>query len=86
MTAGKYADHKFTKQELEAQGVWRRSESQRSEIVQALKSCDHYMSREDMHKRLDRRMNAIERMQKRAKELFPEVDQSFTIATMEIAL
>ena len=86
MKAGKYAGHKFIKQELEAQKIWRRSDKQRSEIVEALKSCNHFMSREDMHKRLDRRMDTIERMQKRAKELFPEVEESFTIATMEIAL
>ncbi len=84
MKTGKYVGHKFTKQELEAQRVWRRSDRQRSEIVEALKSCNHFMSRKAMHKRLDRRMDAIERMQKRAKELFPEVDESFTIATMKL--
>ena len=84
--AGKFVGHKFSKQERDAQRIWRRSESERSDIVQALKSCDHYMSRENMHKRLDRRMNAIERAQERARSLFPEVDESFTIATMEISL
>lgn len=86
MKAGKYAKHKFTNQELEAQRIWRRADKQRSEIVNALKSCNHYMSREDMHKRLDRRLNTIERMRNKAKGLFPEVAESFTIATMEIAL
>jgi len=86
MKAGKYVGHKFTKQELEAQRIWRRASGQRSDIVNALKSCSHYMSRKAMHIRLDRRLDAIEKMESRAKEMFPEVSDSFTIATMEIAL
>ena len=86
MKAGKYVGHKFTKQEREAQRIMRRADKQQSEIVQALKSCNFYMSREEMHKRMDRRMDAIEKMRSRARELFPEVEESFTIATMEIAL
>ena len=86
MRKTKWASHKFTADEKKAQRLWRRSESQRSDIVEALKSCDHYMSREDMHKRLDRRMDAIEKMQSRAREMFPEVKESFTMATMTVTI
>jgi hypothetical protein len=79
MKKTKWVDHKFTKDEKRAQGIWRRAEKQRSEIVQALKSCDHYMSREDMHKRLDRRLDAIEKMKHRARDIFPEISESFTM-------
>lgn len=85
MKAGKYANHKFNKQELNAQRIWRQADGQQSEIVNALKSCDFYMSREDMHKRLDRRLNTIKRIRNRAEGLFPDVAESFTIASMEIA-
>jgi len=80
----KWATHHFTKPEREAQKVWRRADKQLSEIVQALKSCDHYMSREDMHKRLDRRLDSIERMQTKAQGMFPDVRDSFTMATMSL--
>lgn len=86
MKAGKYVGHKFTKQERDAQKIWRRADSQQLEIVNALKSCNFYMSREDMHKRLDRRLDTIEKMRNRAKAMFPDVDESFTIATMEMSL
>ncbi len=86
MKAGKYVGHKFTKQELEARKIWLLANKQQSEIVEALKSCDFYMSREAMHKRLDRRMDTIERMRGRAKSLFSDVAESHIIGTMEIAL
>ena len=86
MKQTKWANHEFTAQERQARGKWRRAQEQRSDIVNALKSCDHYMSREDMHKRLDRRLDTMERMQNSARELFPEVGESFTIATIAITV
>jgi len=86
MKAGKYAKHKFTKQEREARLIWKRANKQQFEIIEALKSIDFYMSRKAMHKRLDRRMDTIERMRNRAEKLFPDVAESHIIATMEIAL
>ncbi len=85
MKKTKWATHKFTARESAARAKYRRAEEQRSDIVEALKSCDHYMSREAMHKRLDRRLDTIERMQASAKELFSEVGESFTVATMTIS-
>ncbi len=86
MKKTKWADHKFTRQERDARAKWRRADGQRSQIVNALMSCDHYMSRGDMHKRLDRRLDVIEKTQASARELFPEVGESFTIASMTISV
>lgn len=86
MKPGKYVGHKFTKQELDAQRIWKRANKQQFEIIEALKSCDFYMSREAMHKRLDRRMDTIEKMRNRAEGMFPDVAESFIIATMEMSL
>lgn len=86
MKAGKYADQKFTSDQAKARRIWQRTRKQRSEIVEALKSCDFYMTREQMHTRLDRRLDAIDRQQSKAKDLFPDVDESFTIAYMTISV
>jgi len=81
MKQTKWANRKFTPAEKKARAMWRQALKEKSEIVQALKSCDHYMTREDMHKRLDRRLDAIKRRQVKATETFPEVGESFTVAT-----
>ena len=86
MRKTKWASHKFSADETNARHIWRRAEIERSEIVQALKSCDHFMSRDDMHKRLDRRLDAIERSMTRAQSIFPDVEESFTVAKMTVTL
>ena len=84
MKTTKWADHKFSQQELHAQKIWRRCQTQRSELNDALKIINWGSNRDDLHTALDRRLNAIEKGEVRATLEFPEVGQSFTIATMQI--
>ena len=86
MKATKWVTHKLSASEKKAQAIWRRSTSQHTAIVEALMSCDHCMTRDAMHKRLDRRLDAIERQQDTARKLFPEVAQSFTMYTDTITI
>lgn len=86
MKKTKWVKHKFSKDELAAQKIWRRATGEHTKLVEALMSCDHYMSRDDMHKRLDRRLDAIDRGKDRAAKMFPDVSESFTMATGTISL
>jgi hypothetical protein len=86
MKETKWVKHKLSDNEKKAQAIWRRAEKERGELVDALKSCDYFMGREGMHKRLDRRLDAIERSKARAAEMFPEVEESFTMFTGTITL
>ena len=86
MKPGKYAGHKFTKDQKTAQRLWRLSDSELSEINEALKICNWGSTRKQLHDRLDRRLDAIEKRNDKAKALFPDVDESFTIASMTISL
>ncbi len=86
MRPGKYLNHKFTPEQKKARWLWRRSDKESLAINDALMVITWDSPREELHARLDRRLDAIEKRRTRAKELFPEVDESFTIATMEMAL
>jgi len=86
MKPTKWTKRKLTQSELSAQKLWRNATGQRSKIVEALMSCDHYMNRDAMHKRLDRRLDAIERQEAKATSRFPEVEESFTMFTDTIVI
>ena len=86
MRQTKWATHKFTKDEKRAQSIWRRCDQERLEINQALKIITWDASRKELHARLDRRLDTIEKGQARAQEMFPQVGESFTVAKMTIGL
>ncbi len=86
MKAGKYVDHKFTQDQKKARMLWRLSNKEICEINDALKIITWGSTRKAMHDRLDRRLDTIEKRQASAKALFSDVENSFTIATMDIAL
>ena len=86
MKPGKYVNHKFTKDQKRARMIWRRVDKELLAIDAALMVIPIVSDRKQLHARLDRRLDAIERGYTRAKALFPDVSESFTIASMEITL
>ena len=86
LTPGKYKDTKFTVTQERARRIWQRSDKYLHEIMAALMTCNYTLDREYLHKRLDRRLDVIEDQRKTAKDLFPEVNESFTIYSGHIDL
>ena len=86
MTPGKYVGHKFTKDQKRARTIYRRAEKELLTIGDALMVIPIVSDRKKLHARLDRRLDVIERKYTKARELFPDVSESFTIASMTMKL
>jgi len=82
----KWATHQFSATERKARAKWRRAQEQRSGLIAGLMTCDYYADRKELHRLLDKRLDTIEKTQASAKTLFPEVDESFIIATSKLTL
>jgi hypothetical protein len=80
----KWADHKFTPDEKKAQAIWRRAQKQFYELTDTLKTSPDHRDREYLHSRLDYVLDNIKRTENAAKEMFPEVAESFSVAVMEL--
>jgi hypothetical protein len=83
MTKGKYVDATFTPEQENARKLWRQQERKWREIWDGLTSCPT-ADRELLHKLLDAKLDHIERIQVTARELFPEVDESFAVLKVEL--
>ena len=92
MKRTKWATHKFTPDEKKARAKWRRAQENVNDLNDALRqyptaSLEAFVAkRAELHERLDKRLDVIEKTITSAKELFPEVDKSFTMATETIRL
>ena len=86
MKPGKYVGHRFTPDQKKARRLWERANKEQVEINDALKVITWNGTRERLHARLDRHLDAIERTRAKARELFAEVDESFTVASMTMRL
>ena len=92
MKQTKWATYKFSADEKKARAKWRRAQENVNDINDALRqyptaSLEKFVEqRAELHKRLDKRLDVIEKTIASAKNLFPEVDQSFTVATGRITL
>ena len=84
MKPGKYVGHKFTKDQKRARWIWKRYREQEFAINDALMVITLGETRQALHDRLDRRLDTIAKGKARAEEMFPEVCESFTIASMTI--
>ena len=83
MKPGKWVGHHFNDAQKNARATWNRASKQKVLITDALYICD-WRSRAELHKRLDQRLDEIERLQAKALKLFPDVDESFTVASQLI--
>jgi hypothetical protein len=82
----KWATHKYSEDEAEAQRIWQRAEKRRSNILDGLQTCNWPVKREEYHKLLDKRLDQIERSEQRARDLFTEVEESFNVSEATIKL
>jgi hypothetical protein len=55
----KWATHKYSEDEAEAQRIWQRAEKRRSNILDGLQTCNWPVKREEYHKLLDKRLDQI---------------------------
>jgi hypothetical protein len=81
-TPGKYRGHKFTANQRKARGIWQRMQTHTLEIADALRTSPDSPTGKDratLHTRLDHVLDNIERGEEAARELFPEVQESFTL-------
>lgn len=83
MKPGKYVNATFTPEQEQARRMWSRALKLRVELADGMKiALDTCRTRADWHKWLDRRLDNIEAIRADALKLFPDVDESFVIASM----
>ncbi len=68
----------------QARRNWIRASDMRIAITDALLAHSVNFTRTNLHYKLDRQLDRIERLESRAKELYPGVQDSFTIATYKL--
>jgi activator of 2-hydroxyglutaryl-CoA dehydratase len=81
LTPGKYVNHKFTADQKKARALWRRQQENYYRLMDALMLTGGGHSRKELHDKLDKRLDEIDRHASMAIELFPDVDESFTISS-----
>lgn len=86
MKQTKWAGYKFNADQKKARAKWRQAQETQFAICDAFKMYPGNYSREELHAKLDKRLDIIEKQRASAKELFPEVDESFTVAQMTVTL
>lgn len=84
MQKGKYVDTKFTADQKKARAIWTRAREQETALMDGLMLIHPNHSRKELHRRLDKRLDQIERLRAKAEDLFSDVDESFTIASLTL--
>ncbi|KKN76782.1 hypothetical protein LCGC14_0367530 [marine sediment metagenome] len=80
MRKGKYVDATFTKEQKRARRLHQQALDDWCNLCDALMCVPDDRPREELHKRLDQALDTIEKKRQIAKELFPDVSESFTIS------
>lgn len=80
MRKGKYVGATFTPQQKRARKLHQQALDDWCNLCDALMCMPDDRPREELHKRLDHALDTIEQKRKIAKELFPDVSESFTIS------
>lgn len=90
MKPGKYAanikTNRWTADQRTARAKWQRASGYRFKLNDALLMAADEKSRAEMHKRLDYVLDLIDKHRAQARELFPDVDESFTVASLVVPL
>lgn len=76
MEKTKWNGYEFSKNQKRARVIWRNTEKSWWGLLDGLR-IDNSRTRAQMHKQLDRRLDIFEKRRKQARELFPEVSDSF---------
>lgn len=86
MQKGKYVGATFTKEQRRARKLHQEALDDWCNLCDALMCMPDDRPREELHKRLDQALDHIDKKREIAKELFPDVRESFTIAQGTIRL
>ena len=81
---GKYIGAVFTPEQTQARKMWQHKRALIVALADGMKISQDSHTRKEWHEWLDRRLDNIESIERKAIQLFPEVDQSFTIVTYTI--
>ena len=84
MKKTKWNGYAFNADQKKARAIHKKACQEYQELLTGLK-CIHGRERQKLHDRLDSRLDSIERRQKLAIDIFPEVDNSFSMYTMTIS-
>lgn len=86
MKRTKWATHTFSVDEKKARRKHRRADELRCRIRDGLSFTDWTLTRQELHERLDRTLDTINQLDAAAKDIFPEVAESFTVSSMRMKL
>lgn len=86
MRKGKYMGATFNKEQKRARKLHQEALDDWCNLCDALMCMPDDRPREELHKRLDQALDHIDKKREIAKELFPDVRESFTIAQGTIRL
>ena len=81
---GKWADVELTENQKQGQRMWRAAQKRRQKIESALRLPAVNSTREELIARMNWYLDRIENSEQGARILFPEVEESFTIASTTI--
>lgn len=86
--ARQIAADNWTEDQRAARGHWARARAYEAAIFNALESGEDgaMVQRERLHRRLDRMLDIIDQHKARAQQLFPDVEDSYTIASTRMRL
>ena len=74
----------YTEEQKQARRYWTQASESLNAIVDGLVAHTVNPTRANLHTKLDQRLDRIERLEKKALATFPEVQNSFTIATYTV--
>ena len=74
----------YTQEQKQARRYWELASESLDSIVNGLVAPTINPTRENLHKKLDQRLDRIESLKRKALIDFPEVQDSFTIATYNL--
>jgi len=86
MKPGKYVGVKLSPDQAHAQRLVRRAFARRVALADTLMCSPDFHTRAYWHERLDWYLNEIDRMNGAAVKLFPDVQESLVVASMEVKL
>jgi hypothetical protein len=72
---------KYTQEQRQARRSWLHASEIRSRLIDALLAHSVNPTRENLHKKLDKQLDRIESLERKAKARYPKVEEAFTIAT-----
>jgi hypothetical protein len=74
----------YTQEEKQARKLWMKASEIRSSLIDTLLAHTVNPTRENLHAKLDKQLDRIDSLERKAKARFPKVRESFIIATYHL--